>query len=195
MDASGEASERRITCKRLSGHYGAADIVHAYCHERQQPRNFRVDHITELVCVETGEVLEAAPHFALLASTGALTVEDKALTNLARLLCFLARCDGEYHPLEADALREQIERYARYFGGNDRTIEAALEQCGRLAPDGSDVVKALRGFTRMPEGPRICRYVLDAGAAIIDADRRHAAEEVQWAVEISDALKQVAGRR
>lgn len=195
QDAKGGASERRITCHKLSGHYGRASIVHAYCHERGAPRDFRVDRITELACVETGEVFEPEPHFALLASTGALMIEDKALTKLAVLLSFLARCDGDYHPLEVASLREQVERYARFFGGDDRTVETALRQIGRLAPDGDDVVTALRAFTRMPDGPSICRFALDAGAAIIDADNRHAPEEIAWALEISDVLKNIAERR
>lgn len=166
----------------------------SWCHERGALRTFRIDRIRDLVCVETGEVLDPERHFEDLRLRGALSVDDKALTELARILVFLARCDGEYHPLEELALTSYFERYALRFGGSDRDVEAALGNCGRLAPDGADLIAALKKFESAPNGARLCRFVLDCGAGIIDADGRHAPEEINWAVEMSAALKQVVDR-
>ena len=132
VDASGEESERRFTCVCIEG-FGEATRVKGYCHERKAYRTFRVDRIAELVCAETGELFEAVPHFELLRMTGALLVTDPVLTHVARMLVFLARCDGHYHPLERNALEQHVASYCVRFNGTDRMAEDTVRGCGRLA--------------------------------------------------------------
>lgn len=194
-DAAGEMSERKITIRRISGHFGRPELIHALCHKRKSSRAFRVDRIQEMICVVTGELIDPYENAMLLHRLGALTIEDKALTKLAQLLVFMARCDGSYHPLENSALEDILGRYARFFGGDDDTIATALHQCGRLAPTADDMVLAIRSIQKMPLGPELCRFTLDSGAAIIDADGRHAPEEISWALELSDGLKRMATRQ
>lgn len=194
VDAGGEPSERRFTCHAIVGFEGATHIT-GFCHERSAPRTFRVDRIRELACAETGEVFDPTSHFDLLRQTGALRCEDKVLTDVARLLVFLARCDGEYHPLEEQGLAEQFQRYCLRFNGTECMAETALSECRRLAPDSIDMVRVIGKIAKSPGGARVARFVLDAGAAIIDADGRHAAQETQWAVEMSEALKIVCDGR
>lgn len=194
VDAGGEASERRFTCHAIVGFEGATHIT-GFCHERSAPRTFRVDRIRELACAETGEVFDPASHFDLLRETGALRCEDKVLTDVARLLVFLARCDGEYHPLEEQGLAEQLNRYCLRFNGTECMAETALTESRRLAPDSIDMVRVIGKIAKSPGGARVARFVLDAGAAIIDADGRHAPQETQWAVEMSEALKAVCDGR
>jgi len=191
VDARGDVSERRFTCHKILG-FGSATHVFGFCHERQAPRTFVVDRIEELVCCETGETFEAAPHFELLRQIGALTVEDKVLTDVARILVFLARCDGEYHPFERAALEDHFSRYCVRFNGTDAMAEAAIRGSGKLAPDGADLLKAIRRIANAPGDGKVARFVLECGADVIDADGRHAPEEVRWAVELSSALKAAA---
>lgn len=191
VDANGDESERRFTCRKITGFEGATHIF-GFCHEREAVRTFRVDRIVELVCAETGVVLEAGPHFEMLRQTGALNVEDRVMTDVARVLTFLARCDGRYHPLERDALQSHLERYCLRFNGTDAMLARALGNIDRLAPDAGDVVGALYRLSRSAGGARVARYVLDCGADVVDADGRHADEEMFWAVEISAALKTLA---
>lgn len=191
VDTKGDESERRFTCNSIHG-FGEATLIKGWCHERRAFRSFRIDRIVELVCAESGEVLEPVPHFELLRMTGALKVHDPVLTDVARLLVFLARCDGRYHPLERSALERHIGSYCVRFNGTDRLAEDAVAGCKRLAPDSGDMLTALRRLAKVAAGPRVCRFVLDCGADIIDADGRHAPEEVEWAVEMSAALKSVA---
>lgn len=193
VDAKGQETERRFTCSSIHG-FGAATHVEGFCHERRAYRCFRVDRIIELACVETGEMFEAVPHFELLRTMGALRVEDPILTEVAKLLVFLARCDSQYHPLERAALEQHITSYCVRFNGTDRMIEDALGGCQQLAPDSHDMVRAIRKLAKAPDGPRVSRFVLDCGAAIINADGRHAPEEIDWAVEMSSALKSIADR-
>ena len=194
VDAGGDASERRVTCHAIEG-FGGASHITAYCHERRAARTFRVDRIRELACAETGEVFDPATHFDLLRQSGALRCEDKVLTDVARILVFLARCDGEYHPLEEEGLSDQFSRYCVRFNGTDKLMEQALTGCRQLAPDSHDMIKAIGKMAKSPGGQQVARFVLDAGAAIIDADGRHAEEETRWAFELSSTLKMVCDGR
>lgn len=54
------------------------------------------------------------------------------------------------------------------------------------------MVTALKRLARAPDRGGAARLVLNCGAAIIDADGRHAPEEVRWAVEISNTLNAMA---
>lgn len=194
VDSGGIETRRRFTCQSIHGFAGAQQI-NGYCHERAALRTLRIDRIRELVCAETGEVLDPAQHFEWLRETGALNVKDKALTELCRVMVFLAECDGDYHPLERDALHSGIERYALRFGATDRCVEEAIKGCRRLKPDGDDLVASIAKFAKAENGARLCRFVLDSGAAIIDADGRHSREETEWALEMSSALKAICDRR
>ncbi len=190
-NAKGEASQRRITLHRIEG-TGAATHLYAYCHERQQDRSFRVDRIQQLACCETGEVLDPALHFEMLRTTGAARCKDKLLTDVVRVGSFLARCDGDYHPLEREAINTMIERYCLNFGGSDRLCRDTGEDAKRLAPDGIDMVKALGRIAKAPQGSQIARFMLHHGAEVIEADGRINTEEFEWAVEMSNALKAIA---
>lgn len=192
-DSAGVESKRRITCRQLIG-YGRAELVRAHCHERDAVRCFRIDRINELVCVETGEVFDPFERFEDMRLHGAIPVEDKAFVELARVLVFLARCDGEHHALEQAALEHHFGRYAMRFGGDDESIARVLKESGRLAPDGTDFVRSLRKFEHAALAPALCRFVIECASGIIDADGRHAPEELNWGIEMGNALKAVADR-
>lgn len=194
VDTNGEASERRFTCYAIVGFEGATHVT-GFCHEREAPRTFRVDRIQELACAETGEMFDPVRHFDDLRSMGALRCEDKVLTDVARIMVFLARCDGEYHPLEAHGIAEHINRYCVRFNATAVMADDVIAECRRLAPDSVDMSKAIRKIAKSPGGARVARFVLDAGAAIIDADGRHDAEETRWAVELSTTLKAISDGR
>lgn len=192
-DVKGQVSERMVTCQHVKGFGGLTNVM-AFCHERQALREFRIDRMIELACAMTGEVFDPQERFEQLQREGAIGVEDKALTELARVMVFMARCDGAYHPLEQAALEHQIERYVLRFGGDDRMIEKAIAGCGEIAPDSEDLIRGVKRFSRAANGAQLCRFVLDAGGAIVDSDGRHAPEEVRWAIEISSALKGICDR-
>ncbi|WP_294275802.1 hypothetical protein [uncultured Sphingomonas sp.] len=194
VDSDGVESRRRFTCNSING-FGAASHITGFCHERQAMRTLRVDRIEELVCLETGEVMDPIPHFAWLRETGALNVKDKALTEMCRIFVFLSQCDGDYHPLEKAAIEDAIGRYAARFGASDQCAEQAIIGCKKLKPDGVDLIESIQKFAKAKNGAKLCRFVLDSGAAIIGADGRHTDEELAWALELSTALKSICDRQ
>ena len=191
-NAKGEDSLRTITFRKISGHYGQPELIGAYCHYRDAYRTFRVNRITGMACSVTGEELDPLQHCFELHQRGALKIEDKALTRLMTLLTFMARCDDHYHELERRELEGLLGRYARFFGGDDETLERSITECQRLAPSSTDLIRSLKAFARMARGPEICRFALNSCASIIDADGRHAEEEISWALEVSNALKRIS---
>lgn len=178
-DTNGVLSERRIVCRSIEG-YGAAETISAYCCERKASRRFRIDRIQELVCLETGEVIDPVPHFELMRLHGALKVVDKSLSDLGRILVFMARCDGSVHPLEAAAVEEGMARYVLRFGGDDRVLETALKNVGKIAPDGEDLVAALSRISRHPEAQSVARLVLDCMGKVSMADGKLHPDELEW---------------
>lgn len=194
VDANGDASQRRFTCQAIVGFEGATHVT-GFCHERGALRTFRVDRIKELACAESGECFDPATHFDDLRMMGALRCQDKVLTDVARVLVFLARCDGDYHPLEAQGIADHVNRYCVRFNATAVMADDVIANCRQLAPDHLDMSKAIRGLARSPGGHRVAKFVLDAGAAIIDADGRHDAREMAWALELSDALKMISDQK
>lgn len=192
-NAKGEHSRRRVVCLKVGGR-GTATTISGRCLETKRYKTFRIDRISELVCAATGEVLDPADHFEGLRLRGALDTDDKTLTDICRMLVFLARCDGEYHPLEAECLADHMSRYVLRFGGSDRMIERAIERLPQIAPDDGDFVKAIGQIAKERSGNQLARFVLDCTGKVIDADGKQAPEEVRWAIEVSDALKAIADR-
>jgi len=191
VNAKGEESQRRIACHRLEG-FGRPEVVRGYCFESKRPKSFRIDRIIELADYTTGEFADPREHFDRLHLHGLLPIDDKQLGELAKVLVFMARCDGTYHPLEEEALEYIFSRYALRFGGSDSDVLHATQRSRALAPDGVDFVRSLRRIANCRDARQLSRLVLDGCASMIDADGRHTPEEVEWAVEVSGVLKQLA---
>lgn len=190
-DAGGIVTERRIVCRSISG-YGCAETVTAWCCERKANRTFRIDRIAELVCLETGEVIEPTEHFEQLRLHGALKVSDKSLNDLGRVLVFMSRCDGSLHPLEADAIEELLERYLLRFGGDDRMLSSAMANIGKITPDGDDFVASLGRFEKHPQARQLSRLVLDGIGKVSYADGKLHGQEIEWSDLAGEYLRGLA---
>lgn len=57
IDRSGKSSQRDITTKSISMHFGDGTIE-AYCQTQRGPRTFKMDRIIECIDLETGEFIE-----------------------------------------------------------------------------------------------------------------------------------------
>jgi len=192
IGADGVDSARVITLKRIDGPSGNPQLIGAHCHTRDAYRSFRIDRIRSMVDCATGEELDPISHCIALQRGGALKVEDKALARIMTIMIFIARCDGEFHALEQEALDDILGRYFRFFGGDDAAYECARREAMRLAPDGDDVMRAVRWIKRAPMGQELASFVLKGTMAMIDADGRHHDEEVYWGIELSNELKKIA---
>lgn len=193
-DSKGVEGERDITCMKLDG-YGAATHIQAYCHRRERPRTFKVGNIIELLDLSTGEMVDPIGHFEMLAASGALPFEDKGFTAFTQIALFMAKCDGSYHPMEVEALEAAIVAYVMRFGGDDAMIEQAMQRSPAIAPDGRDVLLAVKRLRSSPIGKQASRLILDHSSTIMDADGQHHSKEVAWAVELSAVLKACVDER
>lgn len=194
-DDVGARTQRRINFIRAVGNYGRIDTLYAFCHERKGFRTFRFDRITEMWCPQTGEVLDPIAHAHALAESGAIKANDPALTAIARLMVFMAACDDEFHPAEHAAIERHFGRYFRFFGGTDTAYERVIAEYPRLAPDGSDVARAVRAIGRAPDAKALARFAIEACADVVAADHVLHESEADWAATIQDELKRIGGRK
>src|SRR5204862_21670 len=101
------------------------------------------------------------------------------------ILAFIARCDGEWHPLEGEAIADFVTAiWIQKEWDGQPPIERIVAHAQRLAPDGSIFGAALRNFIRSSNSARILRQAM---VRVIEADGRITPEEFEWAVEI-DAM-------
>jgi hypothetical protein len=66
------------------------------------------------------------------------------------------------------------------FGGDDRVLETALKNVGKIGPDGEDLVAALSRISRHPEAKSVARLVLDCMGKVSMADGHLHKEEMEW---------------
>ena len=193
-DSKGSPSERTITFRSISGHYGAPETIGAYCHARERYRSFRVDRIQSMFDATTGEELDPIEHCIALHRNGALTIEDKVLTRMMRIVTFMSRCDGHVPRSEVVAIEDILGRYFRNFGGDDDAYDCAVREAPNLAPADDEFIKALKFITKAPHAAELCRFALDACGSVIDADGKHTEQEIVWSVEVSELLRATARR-
>lgn len=191
-NSKGEDSSRSITIVRISGHYGQPETLGAHCHAQERYKNFRVDRIQTMCDCETGETLDPLEHCLSLHRHGALKIEDKALARVMQIVTFMARCDGEYHALERDAIDSVIGRYFLNHDGHQADFERASREAHRLAPSADDIRKALQWVKRAPERSRLARFITRSAAEVIDADGIHRLQETEWGIRLDEALKKLA---
>lgn len=180
--SDGSVSQRAVTLKRVWREDGALYIC-GICHLRNRLRTFRVDRITELVCLATGEITDDAAGWlghhetveieqkALNATRGALRRCHDELTVLA----YIGRSDGFFDPDEIEVVvdhvmmashddidREEARRHIKRLSASCDDLEATVERIARS----EDRWTALRSSMRR----------------LVDADRRLPIEE-QMAVD------------
>ena len=190
-NSKGERSERRIVCKSITLGRGGTTIG-ALCIESDAFKTFRLDRITNMVDIETGELVDPVEVFAQLQMCGALKTTDHALRDLASLFVFMAKCDGEYHPLEEAAIHDAIDSYCLRFGGSTAMAEDVQFGCGKLAPDGSDMIVLLDNLGKHHNGKALARFALDRCGKVIDADGVHPDDEFTWAMDLQGRLRKIA---
>jgi len=191
-NAKGEESCRSITIVRISGHYGQPETLGAHCHAQERYKNFRLDRIESMCDCDTGEVLDPLAHCLALHRDGALKIEDKALARVMQIITFMARCDGEYHDLERDAVDDIVARYFRFFGGDEAAYQCASREAHRLAPSADDIRKALTWVKRAPQRAQLARFITRSAGEVIDADGVHRLQEFEWGARLDEALKALA---
>lgn len=192
----GVVSDRLVTCQRLDRN---ADLLYlrAFCHSRVAVRQFRVDRILTIVNPHTGEVFDEPVAFftqfqidrSQRSKPGwGLGVRQRAdLVAILNALIFMARADRDYHALEREVLEDCIARYwLRTEAPGDPDVPAILAHADRLMPDAETFFVSLN---RCAANHQLVRLVKESAAAVIDADGRHAAEELYWGTKIDEFFK------
>jgi hypothetical protein len=194
-DAKKQTSDRLVLCRRLA-EKASVLYLDAFCYVREQPRSFRADRIVAITDHETGEVhtsgLAYLGHFLPDSQSPApfrygLSPGQYADVNAAlNVLAFIARCDGRWHPLEADAILEFAGRYwLRAEIPCDFDEAEILRHAARLAPDAEAFwVSIHRCAANAVLRTIIRRHV----AEVIDADGVHHALEQYWGAQVDQFL-------
>lgn len=180
-DAKGDESRRRITIKSKNKTH-----INAYCHERRAPRMFKIENISAIYDLATGEIIEDVGEYlhrvdVIDNGKSARPPEHaKAMGKIrdgARILMWFARCDGVVHPKEFAAVMEFCEEHTC---GHDCDREAMKLWVSQLYPDWSTVQKAIRtiskGETRLKLLQKYLGRVLNADEEFDDAEFRALAD-------------------
>lgn len=194
-DSKGQASERQIVCRRLESYGETAQLV-AWCALRNRQRNFRVDRILSAWDSANGQVFEPGSalldHFILdRESSGryrfGLSPQRFEVFNAAlNVMAFVARCDGNWHVLEAEAIEDFVVAcWMRLELPGDLDLNAVAAHVARLSPDDEVLWKAVETCAA---NPVLAKLIVRHLGNIIDADGIHHPREVYWATNIADAL-------
>lgn len=190
-DSAGQVSERRITCRSISGE-GQPVYFSGYCHERKAPRTFRIDRVVELVDYDTGELVDPLRRFADLRMHGLLPMRDRSLADLAVAMVFMAKCDGEYHPMEESAIEDGLSRYLIRCGGSDNEMLKVMDSLPSVAPDSDDAADALDRLLAAQACPSIARLILDSSSNVMAADGKFREAETLWSSKLTQLLHEAA---
>lgn len=190
-----ELSQRLVTCRQFSINAGKS-YLKAYCHHRTALRTFRLDRVKDVFDAKTGESLSPVQAFFAQFSpdkmtksglTWGLSVGQRAdLVALLNALVFLARCDREFHPSEAQCLESALTSFwirMEILGNPDFT--EILDYADRLAPDGETFWIAMHRFR---ENDVLARVFRAQAQALIEADGVIREEEAYWSLEIEEFL-------
>lgn len=193
IEYSGE--HRLITCRRYDVK-GDMHYVGAICHSAGGYRQFRGDRIASVCDAQTGEVIGDGSYFSKFAPAtqgeakpqwGLTRGQQRTLTSGLNILAFMARCDGQWHPLEDDPIEQfTTSLWLQREWPGEPPMEDIIFFARRLAPDAGVFFSSLKPFVRGEAAGRLIRRAVNA---MISADGIITAEEHRWVVEFTDHLE------
>jgi hypothetical protein len=194
-DSRNRETERQIVCRRIEEHNGQHHLM-ALCLLRSQIRQFRLDRIRQFVDCSTGEIFEPgedllhhyAPAFASKSPFHyGLSPRQFADFNAAlNVLAFIARCDGVFDDVEADAIADfAVALWMRAEFDASLDLDQVTRHARSLNPDPESLWVSLDHCMRN----RVIASILPQHiAAVIDADGVQHSQEIYWANEIAAVL-------
>lgn len=188
IEYQGEA--RLITCRRYE-RIGEQAYVGAICHAARGYRQFRCDRIANVFDATTGEVIGDGAFFGRFstdsererAPTWGLASHRRALlVGGLNILAFMARCDGHWHPLEAEVIESfTCSLWLQSEWEGEPELEEIVAHSQRLSPDADAFFKALKLYA---QNDRAARIMKRAVGNLIAADGEICAKEMEWGAEI-----------
>lgn len=185
-----DGDARLITCRRFD-RVGETGYVGAICHAARGYRQFRCDRVTAVIDASSGEVLGRGDYFDRFSSDSQRegpatwnTTPSRKATLVAGLnvLAFMARCDGFFHPLEADVVERFVcSMWLRKEWENEPPLEEIVLHAQRLSPDAHTFFKALQHYANSTTSTKILSRAV---GELIEADGVICSSEAAWGAEI-----------
>lgn len=182
---------RLISCRRFEL-IGDIGYLGAICLNASGYRCFRCDRIESVADPYTGEVLGTGAYFHQFspwsvrerAPTWGLSPARRALLVAGlNVLAFMARCDGQWHPLETEPIEQFIcSLWLRKEWEGEPPLAEIMAHAARLSPDREQFYRSLKSF----KSSRTSRQILQRTVGdLIAADGVAHKSEVDWAIEIA----------
>lgn len=193
-DRHGVVTERTIVCRRYELFNGAPRIG-AICAQSRRYKLFNCASILEVTDLQTGESLGDGTFFEQF-SVGAVleSAHDWNTTRRRKehiiaglnVLCFMARCDGHWHDLEADVITDFVcTLWMRKGWEGDPPLDRIAAHARRLAPDGKVLRSAIREYAHSSTSAALLtRFV----HRVIAADGVITHAEHEWAEAYAELL-------
>ncbi len=195
-----DGEDRLITGRRYIAK-GDLRYVGAICHSARGYRLFRCDRIAAVYDATTGEHLgdgafferfrvdggtKAAATFGLSASRAKLLVAG------LNILAYVARCDGEWHPLEVSPIERFVFALWDLKGWTEELqLDAIMAHAMRLAPDSETFYRSLELYFRSRGSTEL---LMRSIGILIRADGIVAEQEVRLLNELTEFMAEVRDR-
>ena len=195
-DAHGEVTERLITCRRYLTVGGNASVG-AICGNSRRYKLFRCDRIMEVCDAETGASLGDGSYFGRFTVSAAKPLADMWDTTSQRkslivaglnVLAFMARCDGHWHPLEAQTIEDFIcSLWLRKEWEGSPPLDRIVAHARRLAPDGEVFENAIRQYAHSSTSRAVLTQYVQR---VIAADGVICEDEHRWAACYAECMEE-----
>jgi hypothetical protein len=193
-------AHRLISCRRFKTR-GKFGYVGAICLTASGYREFRTDRIGYVFDPQSGEILGEQDYFSRFSidehreaqPVWGLTPSRRAtLVAGLNILAFMARCDGQWHPLETQPVEDFIcALWIRREWEGEPPLDEILAHARRLSPDSSTFFKSIENYARSRTRSKILRKAV---SDLIAADGVVCDAEFDWARQFSEYLTECARR-
>ena len=108
------------------------------------------------------------------------------------ILSFMARCDGQWHPLETEAIERFVTSlWIRKEWDGDPPLDDIIAHAQRLSPDANT---ALQGLLCFASNPISTKVLMRSISDLISSDGIICDEEHRWSVEIAEFIAEIQSR-
>ena len=193
-DADVVITERVINCRRYE-HFNNKPRVGAVCGTSRKYKIFNCDRILQVHDAVTRQHLGDGTFFEqFVVGAYKVTKSDWNTTSQRKslivaglnVLCFMARCDGDWHDLEEQVIEEFVcSLWMRKEWENEPPLPEIIAHARRLAPDGEVFRAAIARYGHSSTSAtilaRFVQRVVAADGIICDAEHH-------WSTEFAELL-------
>lgn len=184
-DGNGNATKRTVNVREYDKVYGGAII--GLCQLRSATRTFRTDRMANCTNPETGEpIADVNEHLLAIYNSSPQASLDKIPLDVASILLYVSKADGQYRQPEKVIVREAIRQQAN----DDHITDEMVDEVMKITVPSKTSFQ--RAVGRVVRGESECNIDLVTTAqAIIDTGKTTTPTEQ----EIIDYLKKKLGNK